>query len=139
MRRHRALTVGVAVVAALLLAVSACTTASSTVSPSAATSEVTISGGRMHIRMFRTDSSVHSAAVVPKASIGLYHGKYVDRFRVDPDSDIGYGMAHLLSAQPMSWISQNQANLKAPWAAKNSHAQIDISSVAVYTYAGRQG
>ncbi len=50
----------------------------------------------MHIRMFRTDSSVHSAAVVPKASIGMFYGKYVERFRVDPDSDIGYGQAHLL-------------------------------------------
>lgn len=177
---------------------------------------VWISGGQMHIRMFRTDSSVHSAAVVPKASIGLFYGKYVERFRVDPDSDLGYGSAHLLwpagtpvkyeidfpegdwdynfcfhahsipegknsqdhcvgteqwtqwntteidwypgnvtvylngrqfyhvtgnfvPAQPMSWIIQNQANLKAPWAAKNSHGQIDISYVAVYTYAGKRG
>jgi hypothetical protein len=177
---------------------------------------VWISGGQMHIRMFRTTSSVHSAAVVPKASIGLYYGKYVERFRVNPDSDPGYGSAHLLwpagtpvkyeidfpegdwnynfcfhahiaplgstsadhcvssaqwtqwntveidwwpgnvraylngkpfyhvtgklvPAQEMSWIIQNQANLKAPWAAKNSSAQMDISYVAVYTYAGEQG
>ena len=57
---------------------------------------VWISGGQLHIRMFRTDSSVHAAAVVPKASIGLYYGKYLERFRVDPDSDLGYGQAHLL-------------------------------------------
>ena len=177
---------------------------------------ISISGGQMHIRMFRTNASVHSAAVVPRASIGMYYGKYVERFRVQPGSDLGYGQAHLLwptgtpvkyeidfpegdwdynfcfhahsvpegknsadhcvgnaqwsqwntteidwypgnvtvylngrefyhvtgnfvPAQPMSWIIQNQANLKAPWAADNSSAQIDISYVAVYSYAGKQG
>jgi hypothetical protein len=57
---------------------------------------VWISGGQMHIRLFRTTSWIHSAAVVPKASIGLLYGKYVERFRVSPGSAPGYRGAHLL-------------------------------------------
>lgn len=57
---------------------------------------VSISGGQMHIRMFRQTSSVHSAAVVPKASIGMLYGKFVETFKVDPDGSPGYGSAHLL-------------------------------------------
>ena len=38
---------------------------------------VSISGGQMHIRMFRANGPIHSAAVVPKAAIGLMYGKYV--------------------------------------------------------------
>jgi hypothetical protein len=176
---------------------------------------VWISGGQMHIRMFRTTTWIHSAAVVPKASIGMLYGKYVERFMVTPDSDPGYGGAHLLwptstpidyevdfpegdwdynfclhvhsipegtktrdlcpdvkwtqwntteidwwpgnvafylngqliyhvtgkwvPDEPMSWIIQNQAALKAPWAAENSAAQLNLSYVAVYSYAGEQG
>ncbi len=59
-------------------------------------STVWISGGQMHIRLFRTTSWIHSAAVVPKASIGLLYGKYVERFMVSPDSAPGYRGAHLL-------------------------------------------
>jgi hypothetical protein len=58
---------------------------------------VWISGGQMHIRMFRTTGSIHSAAVVPKASIGLLYGKYVARFRVlDTGSGTGYKSSYLL-------------------------------------------
>lgn len=58
---------------------------------------VWISGGQMHIRMFRGNGgSVHSAAVVPKASIAMQYGKYVERFRVAPDSAPGYKSSHLL-------------------------------------------
>ena len=46
---------------------------------------LSISGGQLHIRMFRGEGAIHSAAVVPKASIGLLYGKYVETFRVsDP-------------------------------------------------------
>jgi hypothetical protein len=177
---------------------------------------VWISGGQMHIRMFRTTTWVHVAAVVPKASIGMLYGKYVERAMVSPNSDPGYGSAHLLwptgtpidyevdfpegdwdynyclhvhsipegtktrdlcpaSAkwaqwntteidwwpgnvtfylngqliyhvtgkwvpnQLMSWIIQNQAALKAPWAKENSAGQLNISYVAVYSYAGERG
>lgn len=177
---------------------------------------VWISDGQMHVRMFRTTTWVHSAAVVPKASIGMFYGRYVERSMVTPDSDPGYGSAHLLwptstplryevdfpegdwdynyclhihtvpegtksrdlcpanvnwaqwntteidwwpgnvtfylngqliyhvtgkwvPDEPMSWIIQNQAALKAPWAGQNSAAQINISSLAVYSYAGEQG
>jgi hypothetical protein len=29
----------------------------------------------MHIRMYRTTGSIHSAAVLPKAAIGMVYGK----------------------------------------------------------------
>jgi hypothetical protein len=179
-------------------------------------STVWISGGQMHIRMFRTTTWIHSAAVVPKASIGMLYGKYVERFMVTPGSDPGYGSSHLLwptstplayevdfpegdwdggfcvhvhtilegtrtsnlcpanvkwtqwntteidwwpgnltfylngqmiyhvtgkwvPDEPMSWIIQNQGALKAPWAAENSAAQLNLSYVAVYSYAGEPG
>ena len=58
---------------------------------------LSISGGQLHIRMFRGNGPIHSAAVVPKASIGLLYGKYVETFRVtDPHSSIGYKGSHLL-------------------------------------------
>jgi hypothetical protein len=58
---------------------------------------ISISGGQMHIRLFRTTGPIHSAAVVPKAAIGLMYGKYVERFRVsDPESSTGYKGSHLL-------------------------------------------
>jgi hypothetical protein len=41
--------------------------------------------------------------------------------------------------EPMSWIIQNQGALKAPWAAENSAAQLNLSYVAVYSYAGEPG
>jgi hypothetical protein len=176
---------------------------------------VSISGGQMHIKMFRATTWIHSAAVVPKASIGMLYGKYVERIKVTPDSSLGYGSAHLLwpastpldyevdfpegdwdynfclhvhsiaegtktkdlcpdvkwtqwntteidwwpgnvtfylngqliyhvtgkwvPDEPMSWIIQNQAALKAPWAAENSAAQLNLSYVAVYSYAGELG
>ena len=60
--------------------------------------------------------------------------------RLSGVSDPAKSVVHnFVPTQPMSWIIQNQANLKAPWAAKNSSAQIDISYVAVYSYAGKQG
>jgi beta-glucanase (GH16 family) len=37
---------------------------------------------------------------------------------------------------PMSWILQNEGALYGPEAAENSSAQINISSVAVYSYQG---
>jgi hypothetical protein len=177
---------------------------------------VWISGGQMHIRMFRATGSVHSAAVVPKASIGLLYGKYVERFRVlDPGSSTGYKSSHLLwpTGDPvnyevdfpegewdsgfcvhvhaipvgtvtrnfcpagatfatwntteiewwpgnvafylngseiyhvtgkwapderMSWILQNETALNGEAAPENSSAQLNISYVAVYTYAGEK-
>jgi hypothetical protein len=177
---------------------------------------VSISGGLMHIRMFRANGSIHSAAVVPKAAIGLLYGKYVERFRVaDPGSSAGYKGSHLLwptSNQPkyevdfpegpwdsdfcvhvhaasegsatkdfcptgatwanwnttaiewwpnnlafylngteiyhitgkwvpdqrMSWIIQNETSLNGQVAPENSSAQLDISYVGVYTYAGEK-
>jgi hypothetical protein len=177
---------------------------------------VWISGGQMHIRMFRDTGPIHSSAVVPKASIGLMYGKYVERFRVsDPDSGTGYKSSHLLwptneplkyevdypegewdsgfcvhvhsvalgnatknicpdgatfatwnttetlwwpgnlafylngtevyhltgkwvPDQPMSWIIQNETALNGEIAPQNSSAQLNISYVAVYTYAGKK-
>ena len=176
-----------------------------------------ISGGQMHIRMFRTTGAIHSAAVVPKASIGQLYGKYVERFRVlDPGSSTGYKSSHLLwpTSEPlnyevdfpegewdssfcihvhaipvgtatknfcpvgatfagwsttevewwpgnvafylngteiyhvtgkwapderMSWIIQNETALGGEIAPENSSAQLNISYVAVYTYAGEKG
>jgi len=178
---------------------------------------VWISGGQMHIRMFRTTGPIHSAAVVPRASIGLLYGKYVERFRVvNPDSSTGYKSSHLLwptsyplkyevdfpegewdsyfcvhvhsipqgtatknlcPAAPswgtwntteiewwpgnvafylngaeiyhvtgkwvpderMSWIIQNESALNGELAPEHSSAQLNISYVAVYTYAGEKG
>jgi len=57
---------------------------------------VWISGNQMHIRMFRVTSWIHSAAVLPKAAMGMVYGKYVERFRVTPGSSPGYKSAHLL-------------------------------------------
>ena len=178
---------------------------------------VWISGGQMHIRMFRTTGSIHSAAVVPKASIGQLYGKYVERFRaLDPGSSTGYKSSHLLwptyaplnyevdfpegewdssfcihvhaipvgtatknfcpvgatfagwsttevewwpgnvafylngteiyhvtgkwaPDERMSWIIQNETALGGEIAPENSSAQLNISYVAVYTYAGEKG
>jgi hypothetical protein len=175
-----------------------------------------ISDGQMHIRLFRDTGPIHSAAVVPKAAIGLMYGKYVERFRVsDPESSTGYKGSHLLwptteplkyevdfpegefdsgfcvhvhsvsqgSAtknvcpagvtwatwnttetewwpgnlaffingtevyhltgkwvpdQPMSWIIQNETALNGEIAPQNSSAQLNISYVGVYTYAGKK-
>jgi|HubBroStandDraft_4_1064222.scaffolds.fasta_scaffold69204_2 hypothetical protein len=173
---------------------------------------VWISGGQMHIRMFRTTQWIHSAALVPKAAIGMLYGKYVERFSVSADPSAGYKSAHLLwpsgnalvdsevdfpegnwnsticafvhspaesnvdqfcpattwttwhtseidwtpssltfyldgkklgsvtgqwvPDEPMSWILQNESALLGPEAPENSSAQLNISSVAVYSYQG---
>jgi len=176
---------------------------------------VWISGGQLHIKMFRATSWIHSAAVVPKASIGLLYGKYVERFMVSPGSAIGYRGSHLLwptstpiryevdfpegewdngfcvhvhsklegsntsnlcpdgatwttwntteidwwpgnlsfslngqiiyhvtgkwvPDDPMSWIIQNESGLRGWDAPVNSAAQLNLSYVAVYTYAGQR-
>ncbi len=57
---------------------------------------VWISGGQMHIRMFRATGSIHSAAVLPKAAIGMVYGKYLETFNVSSDSSPGYRSAHML-------------------------------------------
>lgn len=55
-----------------------------------------ISGGQMHIRMWRGASgSVHSATVVPKALMGQRYGRYEERWRVSKTAT-GYKSAHLL-------------------------------------------
>jgi hypothetical protein len=55
-----------------------------------------ISGGQLHIRMWRGASgSVHSATVVPKAATGLRYGAYEERWRVSHVAR-GYKSAHLL-------------------------------------------
>jgi hypothetical protein len=178
---------------------------------------LSISDGQLHIRMFRDTGPIHSAAVVPKAAIGLMYGKYVERFRVsDPESSTGYKSSHLLwptaeplkyevdypegewdsgfcvhvhsvsqgnatknicpagvtfaawnttetewwpgnlafylngtevyhltgkwvPDQPMTWIIQNETALNGELAPENSSAQLNISYVAVYTYAGKKG
>lgn len=173
---------------------------------------VWISGHQMHIRMFRATGPIHSAAVVPKAAIGMLYGKYVERFEVDPEGSPGYRSSHLLwptnppidyevdfpegewagkfcvhvhyartvatrdrclpgvqwtqwhtteiawrpgsvtfyldgreifrvtgqfvPDEPMSWIIQNESALNGDLAPANSSAQINISSVAVYSYVG---
>jgi Glycosyl hydrolases family 16 len=56
---------------------------------------VWISGGEMHIRIFRGTSSIHSAAVVPKAADGVEYGKFIETFSVS-HADTGYKAAHLL-------------------------------------------
>ena len=177
---------------------------------------VSISGGEMHVRMYRTTGFIHSAAVLPKAAIGMTYGKYVETFEVSADSDDGYRSSDLLwptdnlpsvgdeidfpegewdsqfcahvhsllendgrdvanfcpdvgysdwnttvlewapgslkfylngtligsltgkwaPTTPMSWILQNEGALYGPEAAVNSSAQMNISSVAVYSYQG---
>jgi hypothetical protein len=58
---------------------------------------ISISGGQMHIRLFRDAGPIHSAVVVPKAAIGLTYGKYVERFRAsNPETTTGYKASHLL-------------------------------------------
>ncbi|MFI8942741.1 glycoside hydrolase family 16 protein [Streptomyces syringium] len=57
---------------------------------------LSISDGRLHIRMWRGPTgSVHSAAVVPKAMMGQRYGRYEERFRVSRAA-VGYKSAHLL-------------------------------------------
>ncbi|MGW2223807.1 glycoside hydrolase family 16 protein [Streptomyces formicae] len=59
-------------------------------------STVWISGGQMHIRMWRGASGpVHSAAVVPKKLMNQRYGRYEERFRVSKVAT-GYKSAHLL-------------------------------------------
>lgn len=59
-------------------------------------STVWVSGGQMHIRMWRGPSGpVHSAAVVPKKLMGQKYGRYEERFRVSKVA-VGYKSAHLL-------------------------------------------
>lgn len=57
-----------------------------------------ISGGQMHIKMFRDSSGdVHSCAMVPLAAFGQTYGKYVETFQVEsPSTATGYKSAHLL-------------------------------------------
>jgi hypothetical protein len=178
---------------------------------------LSISGGQMHIRMFRANGPIHAAAVVPKAAIGLLYGKYVETFRVsDPHSSTGYKGSHLLwptgnspqfevdfpegewdsgfcihvhavsegadtknycppgatwatwnttaiewwpgnlafylngteiyhltgkwvPDERMSWIIQNETALNGEVAPENSSGQLDISHVAIYSYAGKKG
>ena len=40
--------------------------------------------------------------------------------------------------QPMSWIIQNESALNGELAPENSSGQLNISNVAVYTYAGKK-
>ncbi|MFE2563055.1 glycoside hydrolase family 16 protein [Streptomyces mirabilis] len=55
-----------------------------------------ISGGQLHIRMWRGASGpVHSAVVVPKALMGQRYGRYEERWRVSK-AEVGYKSAHLL-------------------------------------------
>jgi hypothetical protein len=57
---------------------------------------VWVSGGAMHIRMFRppTGGDNHVAAVVPKACMNMRYGKYSERFRVVRYAP-GFKSAHL--------------------------------------------
>lgn len=57
-----------------------------------------ISGGQMHIKMFRdSGGDVHSSAMVPLAAFGKTYGKYVETFQVEsPSTATGYKSAHLL-------------------------------------------
>jgi Glycosyl hydrolases family 16 len=65
---------------------------------------VWISGGQMHIRMWRGASGpVHSAALVPMAASGRTYGKYIETFRVSKIA-AGYKSAHLL------WPSNGNQN-----------------------------
>ena len=178
---------------------------------------ISISGGQMHIRMFRGTGPIHSAAVVPKAAIGLI----VRKVRGDGSAFPTPGQAPAIRArtcsgrpatrsstrsislrasgtaasastctafpratpprtsarpartwaswnttetewwpgnlafyvdgtevyhltgkwvpdQPMSWIIQNETALNGEIAPENSSAQLNISYVAVYTYAGKK-
>jgi hypothetical protein len=57
---------------------------------------LSVSGGMLHIRMWRGGSGpVHSATVVPKAAMGLRYGAYEERWRVSHVAR-GYKSAHLL-------------------------------------------
>ncbi|MEU0818944.1 glycoside hydrolase family 16 protein [Streptomyces mirabilis] len=59
-------------------------------------STLSVSGGQLHIRMWRGASGpVHSATVVPKAAMGLRYGAYEERWRVSHVAR-GYKSAHLL-------------------------------------------
>lgn len=77
---------------------------------------VWISGGQMHIRLFRDTTWIHSAAVVPKAAIGLLYGAYIERFSVNPEPYLGYKSSHLLwpTSSPLSFevdFPESQWNL----------------------------
>ncbi|GAA3032288.1 hypothetical protein FHS39_002579 [Streptomyces olivoverticillatus] len=57
---------------------------------------LSVSGGQLHIRMWRGPSgSVHSATVVPKKLMGQRYGRYEERWRVSKAA-VGYKSAHLL-------------------------------------------
>jgi hypothetical protein len=60
---------------------------------------VWIAGGVMNIRLWRRTGPVHSAALMPKATLARTYGKYVETFRVlHPVA--GYKSAHMLRAVP---------------------------------------
>jgi len=73
-------------------------------SPSTA---IWIAGGIMNIRMWRGAGSVHSAALLPKATLSRTYGKYVETFRV-ADPVAGYKSAHLLWA--VNWPKDGTAH-----------------------------
>lgn len=56
---------------------------------------VWISGGYMHIRMWRGNGNIHSAAVYPKVAQGVMYGRFVEVTRVSKVTP-GYKSAHLL-------------------------------------------
>lgn len=64
---------------------------------------VWISGGQMHIRMYRVNGAVNSAALVPREARNRLYGQYVETFRVSQISQ-GYKSAHLL------WPSNGNQN-----------------------------
>jgi hypothetical protein len=67
-------------------------------------STVWVSGGQMHVKMWRGASGpVHSAALVPLAASGRTYGKYIETFRVSKIA-AGYKSAHLL------WPSNGDQN-----------------------------
>lgn len=54
-----------------------------------------ISGGEMHIRMFRQAGAVNSAAVLPRAAMNRKYGEYIETFRVSKVTT-GYKSAYML-------------------------------------------
>jgi hypothetical protein len=102
---------------------------------------VWISGGEMHIRMFRTTQWIRSAAVLPKAAMGMLYGKYEERFSVSAGASSGYKSADLLwpadNALPGSEVDFPEGNWDSTFCAyvhsPSESGQLNFCPAATWT------
>ena len=86
---------------------------------------VWISRGQMHIRIFRTTSWIHSAAVVPKEADGVKYGKFIETFSVSQAAP-GYKAAHLL------WPAEGNQNYEVDFPENSLDSGICAYAHSIY-------